>query len=102
MTEIRVPVKAWLRGTTYRALTEVAKQQGAADVGALLEAMAERALIPKPSSERNTRRWKRVTPDMVDRMRELHAAGWFQRHIARELGVSDASVSRFLNPKANS
>lgn len=49
MTEERiVPVKSWLRPTTYRTLLQQAHARGLADVGDLLSRVAEQLVAPAP------------------------------------------------------
>jgi DNA invertase Pin-like site-specific DNA recombinase len=95
MSDVRVPVKAWLRGPTYRKLDKVAKQRGFADVGSLLEQLAERALTPQRVKPKRVRTL--MTDERIARMKQLKAENWKQHAIAKELGVSDATVSVYLN-----
>lgn len=43
-----VPVKSWLRPTTYRTLLQQAHARGLADVGDLLSRVAEQLVTPAP------------------------------------------------------
>jgi DNA-binding NarL/FixJ family response regulator len=95
MSDVRVPVKTWLRAPTYQKLDRVAKQRGLADVGSLLEQMVEQAVTPKPRDP-SKRAWNRMTPARVERLQELRRLGWKQSAIAKDLGVSDATVSIYV------
>lgn len=89
MTEYRVPVKSWLKATTYRTLSDYAKAHDIPDVGTLLEQLAERSVTPRPTTRRT---WIRMTPERLDELVKLHGEGMTTIAIAARIGVSPASV----------
>lgn len=91
MSDVRIPVKAWLKAPTYRALANYAHAHDIADVGTLLEQIAESSVHPRRQKTRRT--WVRMTPERLEQLVRLHAAGFSASAIALELGVSPASVS---------
>ena len=96
--EIRVPVKVWLRGVTYRAL---AARNPNGEVGQLLEAIADRVVEGRPRrSRKGAPRGRadrtRMTDDELAIATRLHADGKTDNEIARDLGRSQAAVSRRL------
>lgn len=94
MSDIRIPIKTWLRAPTYRRLAAIARAYNVPDVGTLLERLAERAV--SAPAEPTRRRWVRVTPELRERMLQLHAAGMKPAAIAEALGVSVSSVKNHL------
>lgn len=94
MSDIRVPIKTWLRGPTYRRLSAIARAYNFKDVGSLLEHLAERAIAPTPTPTRRT--YVRVTPELLARIHQLHSTGSTNADIATELGMSVSSVKNHL------
>ncbi|WP_091232564.1 hypothetical protein [Microbacterium sp. 3J1] len=74
MTEERiVPVKAWLRPTTYRALLQQAHRRGLADVGDLLGRVAEQIVAP-PALQKRPRASKYTPAELEQRRTARRAA----------------------------
>lgn len=72
MTEERiVPVKTWLRPSTYRTLHQHAKRRGLADVGDLLNRLAEHLVAPPAPAK--PKRPPKHTPAELEQRR---AARW--------------------------
>lgn len=77
--EPSVPIRVFLRPSTYRAFDRTARALHLPDVATLLSRMADRS----------------VERDRIDsRLRELNALGFSDNRIARELGVAQSAVSR--------
>lgn len=90
MSDVRIPIKTWLRAATYRRLSAIARAYNVPDVGTLLERLAERAVsAPAPATRRA---YVRVTPELRARIRQLQADGLTRAQIAAELGLSVSSV----------
>jgi hypothetical protein len=92
MTDVRVPIKTWLKGPTYLAWERRARAENTT-VGVLLADFADRALKPRTRPKRG---YVRVTDEMRDRIAELHSQGAALPAIAREVGCSLASVYNHL------
>ncbi len=75
MSEDRiVPVKAWLRPSTYRALLEQAHRRGLADVGELLGRVAEQLVTPAAPKPKVARTPKYSPAELDERRAERRAA----------------------------
>jgi hypothetical protein len=84
-----VLVRVDLRPSTYRAFATHARDAGTT-IGVLLSQLADKALKPAP------RKHSRGIPAYVEsRIRELNAAGWSDSGIARDLGASQPTISRY-------
>lgn len=84
MSDIRVPIKTWLRGPTYRRLSAIARAYNFADVGSLLEHLAERAVAPSPPPA-PARRRKPWTPFETQLARDMRDRGLTYQQIADQL-----------------
>lgn len=74
MTEERiVPVKSWLRPTTYRILLQQAHARGLADVGDLLSRVAEQLVAPAP---RKTTPRPTLSAEELDQRRDERRAAF--------------------------
>lgn len=91
--EVRVPIKAWLPGSTYRALRQIADQMHT-DVGQLLVLLAQQSVHQRTNTGRKA--YVRMTPQRLNRMVEMWKAGHHYTAIARELGCSQSSVYQHL------
>ena len=80
--EERTVAELWARGLSAR---EIAARVGYAERTICTFAYKHRDLCPR-------RREPKRTPEMVARMWELHAQGMSWEAVARELGVSPATV----------
>jgi DNA invertase Pin-like site-specific DNA recombinase len=92
--DVRVPVKAWLRGPTFLSLERAAAERRTT-VGDLLSVLADRAIEKRPAG----RVYVRVTDEMRSAIAELHAQGLGTTAIARRVGCSVASVYNHLPSK---
>jgi len=78
-----------LADEAYRRLVAVAESRGE-PVHKLVEHLVEVA-VAKPAPV-DRRRYVKFTPQMRDRLKSLHARGYFDGEIARELGVDRRTV----------
>lgn len=90
--DIRVPIKTWLRGPTFRRLEHIAAKRRAT-IGDLLAELADRAVEP---SKKRPRVYVHITPEMRDQIAALAAEGLGTSAIARAVGCSVASVYNHL------
>lgn len=94
--DFRVPVKTWIKASTYRVLLDAAREHHVPDVGTLLERLAERSVT---TTARTSRRWVRMTDERILQMHKLLAAGKSKTDIARALGVSPSTISNYTKGK---
>lgn len=86
-----VPVALYLHPIVYRRWALLAEAQ-ATQVHTLIEHLAQQTVMPGTTYPKG---YKHLLPDPVDGfIRERHAEGWSDRRIARELGVTQPTVSR--------
>lgn len=97
--DIRVPIKAWLRGPTFRRLEHIAAKRRAT-IGDLLAELADRAVEPVEPTKERARAYVHITTEMRDQIAALDAVGLGASAIARAVGCSVASVYNHL-PKEN-
>lgn len=92
MSEPRiVPVKTWLRGSTYRKFDALA-QSRSTTVDALLSTLADAAMTPTRTKQQYTR----ITAAMITTARTRLAAGETLSAIAADYGCSRLGLRKAL------
>ena len=91
--DVRVPIKAWLRGSTFRILVKHAEQRHMT-VGQVLVLLAEQATRERTPTGR--RPYTRMTPELLNRIVELRGQGKTTYQIGAAVNVPQASVHRHL------
>ena len=86
--DFRVEAKTWLRRSTYKSLYAAASVRGMS-LDQLLSEICDVAVKTRPKK----RTWTRMTPELLQRARELEATGMTYARIAEEIGVSKSTLA---------
>lgn len=93
--DVRVPIKAWLRGPTFRVLVKLAEHRRQT-VGEVLVMLADEAAKQLGGETPRRRPRSTITPDQLNDIIKLWKAGLSTYQIASTTGIPQSTVHRRL------
>lgn len=97
MSDFDVPVKTWIPVTAYRQLERLAKEHETT-VAVLVAWAATNSLKPRPKPKR---KYVRMTPELLERLRYLLTTEMSRAEIAEVLGVSRGTIENHVHRARN-
>ena len=85
--DFAIETKTWLRKSTYKPLYASARERGVT-LGTVVSEICDDAVAARSRK----RAYRKMTPELMQRYRELEAEGMPYSRIAAELGVSKSSL----------
>lgn len=86
--DFAIETKTWLRKSTYKPLYASARERGVT-LATLVSEICDDAVAARSTK----RSYRKMTPELMKRYRELEAEGLPYARIAAELGVSERSLA---------